>query len=311
MTNRIGRYEIQAELGRGGFGQVFRAWDPTVGRLVAIKTLTVGDDLELIKRFRNEAAAAGKLRHANIVIIYDFGEHEGSPYLVMELLDGDDLERMIAARRSLTLLQRLNIISQAASGLHHAHANGVVHRDIKPANIMVQRDGVVKIMDFGIALLNQATAARLTPQGSLLGTFPYMAPEQFHGTASDVLTDVFAFGVTCYKLLTGVHPFQAEEMGGLMYNIVNRNPEPIRALNPECPEALEQSVFRMLAKERSSRYQSLEDVRFDIEPGDTRARDPSARCGAGDCGTRGPGCAPVRRRHAEVRFRPSTGQLEP
>src|SRR3974390_1730638 len=101
---------------------------------------------------------------------------------------------------------------------------------------MVQRYGVVKIMDFGIALLNQATAARLTPQGSLLGTFPYMAPEQFHGTASDVLTDIFAFGVTCYKLLTGVHPFQAEEMGGLMYNIVNKVPEPIRALNPECPE---------------------------------------------------------------------------
>jgi serine/threonine-protein kinase len=266
MVNRIGRYEIQAELGRGGFGQVFRAYDPTVGRLVAIKTLTAGGDPELFKRFRNEAAAAGKLRHNNIVIIYDFGEHEGSPFLVMELLDGEDLDRIISARRRLTLLQTLDIIGQSAAGLQHAHANGIVHRDIKPANIMLQRDGVVKIMDFGIALLTQATAARLTPKGSLIGTFPYMAPEQFHGAASDSLTDIFAFGVTCYKLLTGVHPFHAEEMGGMMYNIMNQAPAPIRFLSPECPEALEQSIFKMLAKDRGARYQNLEDVRFDLEP---------------------------------------------
>src|SRR3954471_21948662 len=155
MSRRIGRYEIQAELGRGGFGQVFRAFDPTVGRLVAIKTLTGAGDPDLIRRFRNEAAAAGKLRHNNIVIIYDFGEFEETPYLVMELLDGEDLERAISTRRRLTLLEQLDIIQQSASGLHHAHSHGIVHRDIKPANIMLQRDGVVKIMDFGIALLSQ------------------------------------------------------------------------------------------------------------------------------------------------------------
>jgi serine/threonine protein kinase len=110
MTNRIGRYEIKEELGRGGFGQVFRAYDPTIGRLVAIKTLTLGGDTELLQRFRNEAAAAGKLRHNNIAIIYDFGEHDGAPYLVMELLDGEDLERIIANRRPLSLLERRNII---------------------------------------------------------------------------------------------------------------------------------------------------------------------------------------------------------
>jgi len=125
---------------------------------------------------------------------------------------------------------------------------------------------VVKIMDFGIALLTQATAARITPQGSLIGTMPYMAPEQFNGSVSDTLTDVFAFGVTCYKLLTGTHPFHAEEMGGLMYNIMNREPEPLRALSPECPELLEQVVLKMLSKNRDWRYQSLEDVRFDLEP---------------------------------------------
>ena len=245
---------------------MFRAYDPTVGRQVAIKTLTGAADPDLLRRFRNEAAAAGKLRHNNIVIIYDFGEHEGAPYLVMELLDGEDLERIISTERSLSLLQKLDIIAQAASGLHHAHAHGIVHRDVKPANIMLQHDGVVKIMDFGIALLSQLTAARITPKGSMIGTLPYMAPEQFQGSPSDSVTDIFAFGVTCYKLLTGMHPFHAEEMGGLMFNIVNKAPEPLRALSPECPEALEQTVLKMLAKDREVRYQTLEDVRFDLEP---------------------------------------------
>src|SRR6266404_686190 len=146
MRPRIGRYEIQTELGRGGFGQVFRAFDPTMGRTVAIKTLNAGGDEDLLKRFRNEAAAAGRLKHNNIVIIYDFGDDQGTPYLVMELLDGEDLD----------------IIAQSAAGLHHAHAKGILHRDVKPANIMLQHDSVVKIMDFGIALLSQATAARIT-----------------------------------------------------------------------------------------------------------------------------------------------------
>ncbi len=266
MAYRIGRYEVQAELGRGGFGQVFRAYDPTVGRLVAIKTLTSSGEPEMLTRFRNEAAAAGKLRHQNIVTIFDFGEFEGSPFLVMELLDGEDVERIITNHRPLSLLKKLDIVMQSADGLHHAHTKGIIHRDIKPANIMLLADGNVKIMDFGIALFTQATAARITPQGSLIGTLPYMSPEQFYGSASDALSDIFAFGVTCYKLLTGIHPFQAPEMGGLMYNIINKAPAPIRALNPACPEALEETVFRMLAKDRELRYQNLEDIQFDIEP---------------------------------------------
>jgi predicted Zn-dependent protease len=266
MIKRIGRYEVQAELGRGGFGQVFRAYDPTVGRLVAIKTLTASGEPEMITRFRNEAAAAGKLRHHNIVIIYDFGEHEEVPFLVMELLDGEDIERIINTKRPLSLLKKLDIMQQSAAGLHHAHSKGVVHRDVKPANIMLLADGSVKIMDFGIALLTQATAARITPQGSLIGTLPFMAPEQFNGLPSDSLTDIFAYGITCYKLLTGVHPFHASEMGGLMYNIMNKAPTPARSLKPECPEALEQVISKLLAKDRDSRYQTLEDVQFDLEP---------------------------------------------
>ena len=266
MITRIGRYQVQAELGRGGFGRVYRAHDPTVGRVVAIKTLTAGGEPELLTRFRNEASAAGKLRHPNIVIIYDFGDHDGAPYLVMELLDGQDLERILSGGEPLTLLKKLDIMVQAATGLHHAHSHDVVHRDIKPANIMLLADGTVKILDFGIALLTQATAARLTPQGALVGTFPYMAPEQFYAGTSDVLTDIFAFGITCYRLLTGQHPFQAAEMGGLMYNIMHQTPAPIRSFCPECPEALEEAVFKLLAKDRDGRYPNLEDFRFDLEP---------------------------------------------
>ena len=266
MMHRIGRYEVQSELGHGGFGQVFRAFDPTVGRMVAIKTLTAGGEPELLTRFRNEAAAAGKLRHKNIVTIYDFGEHNGSPYIVMELLDGQDLEHMIDRSVPLTLLQKLDIMVQVAAGLDHAHKNGVVHRDVKPANAMLLPDGLVKILDFGIALVTQTSAARITPKGSLLGTFPYMAPEQFYGSASDALCDIFAYGVTSYKLLTGKHPFHALEMAKLMHNIMNMTPEPLRGCTPDCPEALENAMIKLLAKDREARYQSLEDLQFDLEP---------------------------------------------
>ena len=266
MLGRIGRYELQAELGRGGFGQVYRAHDPIVGRLVAIKVLVATGDPDLLVRFRNEAGAAGKLRHRNIVVIYDFGEHDGLPYLVMELLEGQDLERIISTHQPMSLPQKVDVMRQMVSGLNHAHSRGIVHRDVKPANVMLVGDGTIKIMDFGIALLNQATAARITPQGSLIGTFPYMAPEQFHGEASDPLTDIFALGVTCYKLLTGMHPFIAQEMASLMFNIMSKTPDPIRSLMPDCPEALEMVVSRLLAKDRDSRYQNLEDALFDLEP---------------------------------------------
>jgi tetratricopeptide (TPR) repeat protein len=184
----------------------------------------------------------------------------------MELLDGEDVERIIANNRPLSVLKKLDIIMQAASGLHHAHSKGIVHRDVKPANIMVLASGTVKIMDFGIALVTQATADRITPQGSMIGTLPYMAPEQFFGSGSSVMTDIFAFGVTCYKLLTGTHPFHAAELGSMMHNIANLQPPSLRSLNAQCPEALEHVVDRLLAKKPEDRYQSLEDAQFDLEP---------------------------------------------
>jgi serine/threonine protein kinase len=237
-----------------------------MGRLVAVKTLTAGGDPELLLRFRNEAASAGKLHHKNIVTIYDFGEHEGEPYIVMELLEGEDLQRIIASQRHLSLVQKMQIMAEVAQGLQHAHSHGVVHRDVKPANIMVLPTGSVKIMDFGIALVTHAAGTRLTRTGMLPGTLRYMAPEQFRGATNDPLSDIFSYAITYYELLTGQHPFNAATQPAVMYRIMSVDPEPLCSICPECPEALEQVLARGLQKERDMRYPSLDDMQLDIRP---------------------------------------------
>jgi serine/threonine protein kinase len=206
MIKNIGRYQIQGEIGKGGFGKVYRAWDPTVNRQVAIKILTVQGDDDLLTRFRNEAAAAGNLHHKNIVTIHDFGEHNGTPYMVMQLLDGENLQDIITHRRPLTLLDKLNIMQEVAEGLHCAHQHGIVHRDVKPANIMILPDDSVQIMDFGIARVT-ASASRQTRTGFVIGTVLYMSPEQFlPNMEADYRADIWAYGVIYYELLTGRHP---------------------------------------------------------------------------------------------------------
>jgi serine/threonine-protein kinase len=177
MIERIGKYEIQAELGRGGFGRVYRAHDPGVNRLVAIKVLTSEGDPDLLGRFRAEAGTTGNLIHKNIVTVYDYGEHNGMPYLVMELLEGQNFYQIIHTGKPFSLLEKVGMMSQVAEGLHAAHLRGVVHRDVKPSNIMLLPDGNVKIMDFGIARVMGQSTTRRTRKGDLLGTILYMAPE--------------------------------------------------------------------------------------------------------------------------------------
>jgi eukaryotic-like serine/threonine-protein kinase len=198
MVRRIGRYEITGKLGDGGFGSVYRGYDRTVERVVAIKVLSSEGDASLVSRFRAEAMTAGNLHHKNIVTIYEFGEDAGAPFLAMEYLDGVDLQQIIgdqSQRESLTLLEKLEIMSEAAQGLQCAHENGVIHRDVKPANIMRLKDGSVKIMDFGIARLTNAASTRLTQTGLMIGTVFYMAPEQFKSGEVDALCDIWSFGV--------------------------------------------------------------------------------------------------------------------
>src|SRR5579871_1877652 len=265
MLKRAGRYEIVAELGRGGYGEVYRAFDPQLNSPVAIKTLAVDNDAATLARFRNEAAASRRLRHPNIVIIYDFGEQDGVPFIVMELLEGQDLHRVIASRQVLPLWHKIQIMTQIAAGLAHAHAHGVIHRDVKPANVMLLADGAIKIMDFGIALVSQDTQNRLTPRGAVVGTFRYMAPEQFRGLQQDARSDIFAYGLLFYEFLSGIHPFHAAEPAALMYNILSLEPVPLKEVFPDCP-ALQPVITRLLQKDPELRYQSLEDVLFDCEP---------------------------------------------
>ena len=162
-VGQIGRYKVLGELGRGGFGRVYRAYDASMGRTVAIKVLTQRGK-EVLARFRNEAQVAGNLRHENIVTVYEYGEHEGQPFLAMEYLEGEDLQHILSSRKPLTLLEKCDIMSQVAEGLSCAHRSKVVHRDVKPANIMVRPDGVVKIMDFGIARITQDRDASALPR---------------------------------------------------------------------------------------------------------------------------------------------------
>jgi predicted Ser/Thr protein kinase/tetratricopeptide (TPR) repeat protein len=263
---RIGRYEILEEIGRGGFGRVYRANDPLMKCEVAIKVMSNADDPEMLARFRGEAAAARKLRHESIVTIYDVGDQQGVPYIVMEYLQGMDLQKIRDQRKTLTLVEKVRILNQVAAGLQVAHENGIVHRDVKPANIMVLKDGSVKIMDFGIARATRDGATHLTRTGMMVGTLQYIPPEQFEGHAADALADLWAFGVIAFQLFSGRNPFEAAETMQVIYNITSLRIPDLHQLNPELPPELCQLVQKLLQRDRSARYQSFEDVRIDLHP---------------------------------------------
>jgi serine/threonine-protein kinase len=267
MLTSIGEFEVKSELGHGGMGTVYLAYDPRVGRDVAIKVLSNEGDGDLLARFRSEAGTTAKLTHKNIVTIYAFGEQDGMPYIVMELLQGENLGEVISKRRPLTLLEKVRILHQVAEGLSFAHQKNVIHRDIKPRNIMLLPDGTAKVMDFGIARVTGSDSTRRTQKGYLLGTIAYMAPEQFtRGMDADQLVDIFAYGDVAYELITGEHPFGEGEAGALISRITATEPRAIRELAPDCPELLASIIQQLLAKDRDLRYQSLRDLVLDMEP---------------------------------------------
>ena len=264
--DRIGRYEIRSELGRGGFGIVYRAHDPVMQREVAIKVLTALDDPSLLDRFRREAGTTGKLQHKNIVTVYDYGEHEGQPFFVMELLEGSTLKDVIDRKVPLSLYRRVYIMTQIAEGLQYAHQKQVIHRDIKPANIVLLADGTVKIVDFGIARIVDATRTRATVPGLLMGTVEYMAPEQLHGKDADKTAEVFSYGVVFYETLSGVNPFRAAHFTEVMQLLATADPQPLRKASADCPEAAEALARKCLAKNPDNRVQSMEEVLNELLP---------------------------------------------
>src|SRR5580693_6580145 len=254
----IGRYRIEALLGTGAMGEVYRAHDPAIDRLVAIKVvrpeLVAGSGGEqLLERFRREARAAGRRFHPNIVAIWDFGDDNGTPFLVMELVEGQSLDRLIKSSGTLPPVRSVSIITQVLSALGFAHTNGIVHRDIKPSNVMVLPGDQVKVADFGIARLE---ASEFTIVGDLLGTPAYMAPEQLSGGPIDHRTDLFATGVILFEMLTGVIPFRGKSITEIMSFMERRGPEDLRALNPALPESLKLVIGKALAFDPATRYTS-------------------------------------------------------
>jgi serine/threonine-protein kinase len=267
----IGRYEILDELGHGAMGSVFRALDPAMGRVVALKTiLTValaseqGDEYR--QRFYREARAAGALAHPGIVPVFDVGENEGVPFLVMEFVKGQNLEFAMKNGERFSLERVCEIGEQIAEALGYAHQHGVIHRDIKPANILLTSTEAYgserpKITDFGVAKL---IGGGITTTGQLLGTPAFMPPEQFTGAPIDGRADLFSLGVILYWMATGEQPFPGETMTAVSYKIVHTEPVPPAKLNPAIPAKLESVILKCLAKSPANRYQTGEELAQDL-----------------------------------------------
>ncbi|HEY5993849.1 MAG TPA: serine/threonine-protein kinase [Gallionellaceae bacterium] len=263
MNNHLGRYEIIETLGRGSMGIVYKARDPLIDRLVAIKAidlkvLTEEEKARYEARFYQEAKAAGRLNHPNLVTIHDLGETGDIAYIAMEFLEGRDLEH----QKKVTIDEALNIAIQAAAGLHFAHEHGVVHRDIKPSNIMLLKNNLVKVCDFGIARM--ASSLLHTRTGIILGSPLYMSPEQVRSETVDRRSDIFSLGIVLHEMLTGETPFTGDTATAVMHRIVHDAPGKPSASNPKIPELLDDIVARCLAKSPADRYQTAADLEHDL-----------------------------------------------
>jgi eukaryotic-like serine/threonine-protein kinase len=263
---RLGRYELVSELGQGAMGVVYKAHDPVLDRVVAVKTINLTlpkDELpEYEARFYQEARAAGGLNHPNIVTIYDIGKSERVAYMAMEFLEGEELRATLEHGHPLPLSQAIDVIMQVAEGLAYAHERHIVHRDIKPANIMIVREGLVKITDFGIARMRTNEVKTMT--GMIMGSPKYMSPEQVAGRRADHRCDLFSLGVVLYEALTGQAPFQGDNIHGIMYQVLNSTPPPPSMRNPELPHIVDLVVAKALAKDVEERYQTAKELIADL-----------------------------------------------
>lgn len=258
-TGTIGKYDIVEKIGSGGFGTVYKGWDPVIKRHVAIKTCEVGSK-DIRTRFFREAQLAGGLQHPNITLVYEFGFEGDVPFLVQEFLSGEDLDRMIKAGTPLPLQDKLKIMLGIAFGLEYAHKAGVMHRDVKPANVRVLDNQSVKIMDFGIAK-SVDPSGDITMTGITVGSSSYMSPEQIGGDTTDFRTDIFSFGILAYELLSYRKPFRNENLFLLLEQIVKEDPVPLAEIAPDLPPALVAVVEKAMAKKPEDRFATAKDLR--------------------------------------------------
>jgi Tol biopolymer transport system component len=286
--SRLGPYEIVAPIGAGGMGEVYRAKDPRLGRDVAIKVLpaSFSTDTDRLRRFEQEARAAGLLNHPNITAVYDIGSHDGAPYVVSELLEGETLRAELAGDR-LSPRKAIDYAIQLAHGLAAAHEKGIVHRDLKPENLFVNRDGRLKILDFGLAKLTHAeegssagqtnlpTGVAATEPGVVLGTMGYMAPEQVRGRPADARSDIFAFGAILFEMLSGKRAFQGDSVADTMSAILREDPPDLSVTNQNVSPGLERILRHCLEKNPEQRFQSARDLAFDLEALSTLSGAPT------------------------------------
>ena len=264
-VSQLGRYRIAEELGRGAMGIVYKAHDPALNRVVAVKTILIAADAEgraeYEARFFQEAKAAARLNHPNIITVYDAGREGDMAYMAMELLEGTDL-RDLMKRGALPLSLSLDLAIQVADALAYAHDHEVIHRDIKPANIMVIRERQAKIMDFGIARIRLSDVRTAT--GALMGSPKYMSPEQVSGQRADHRSDIFSLGITLYEMLTTQVPYSAEDLAQLMYQVSMTPAEPPSVVNPSLPTMLDLIIGKALEKAPDARYQSAAELAADL-----------------------------------------------
>ncbi len=258
IGRNLGRYHLEALLGAGGMGQVYRARDPGLDRQVAVKVLaaTLAQESGYLERFQREARAAGKLSHPNIVPVYDVGEQDGLMYLVMQLVPGGTLREYLARRGALPLGEAISILEQVASALQHAHERGLIHRDVKPANILMSSDGRALLADFGIVRVTQNNETALTRMGAFVGSPEYAAPEMVLGQSADQRVDIYALGVMAYQMLAGRLPFTGLNPMALLVQHAQEQPPSPRSFNPAISPAVEAVILKAMAKAPAARYQS-------------------------------------------------------
>jgi serine/threonine protein kinase len=252
----LGKYQIRGALGRGAMGTVFDGWDPVIGRRVAIKTVRLldNDDPETqegLARFKNEAQAAGRLSHPNVVAVYDYGESDETAFIVMEFIDGRSLKERLDAKERFAASETVVIMEQVLAALQFSHDRGVIHRDIKPGNVMMTRDGQVKLADFGIARIENSV---MTQAGTMLGTPAYMSPEQLMAQAVDARSDIYSSGVLLYQLLTGERPFEGG-LTAIIHKALNTSPPRPSDISVTAPASLDDVVARAMARRPADRYQ--------------------------------------------------------